>query len=292
MQHALRTVRYFQWNSGLVRRALSLLFRENQWYRIPFGPLRGIKIHYDREVNYHAMLGLWELENFSFLNRVLFKSEEKPGVVVDLGANLGLYSIWFRKSMGDHGVVHAFEPAPYALEKLKKHVEANGERNIRMVPMACADKEGTVTFFIGFHHHSSSLFEGWAGGGQTTPEKVEVASTTLDDYFFGNKLPLPNLIKMDIEGGGVYALKGCRRLAKEQRPFFFIESHTVAEDKAIGDFCLETGYAAYRLSDRNWVKDLRATHPQKDGVWGILFLVPSEKKSVMEKQIEKKWKSS
>ncbi len=279
MVKALRNIFYFRWNSGVVRHLLSFIYKENEWYKIPFGSLKGIKIHYDREVNYHAVLGLWELEHFHFLEKHVFSGNNPPKVIADVGANIGLYSIWFDRQMQGKGTVHAFEPAPYALKKLNEHIVQNHISHVIPVAKACTEKKSTINFFIGFHHHSSSLLESWAGGGQVKPEKIEVPGIPLDDYFTEGGFPFPDLIKMDIEGGGVFALKGCSRIAKEKRPYLFIESHNEEEDKAIGAFCLEHNYQAYHLAEERWVKNLQNPHPDPEGVWGNLFLTPTEKKS-------------
>ena len=56
-----------RWNSRLVRGILGLYYREGHVYRVPFGPLRGLRLRYNSTINYHAMLGLWEVANFRVL---------------------------------------------------------------------------------------------------------------------------------------------------------------------------------------------------------------------------------
>src|SRR5690348_15820744 len=87
---------------------------------------------------------------------------------------------------------------------------------------ACADKTGTMDFFIGFHHHSSSLDAEWARGEMDAAERVTVPATTLDDFFLQEKRAAPDLIKIDIEGGGTAALPGAKKCFAEKRPVVLI----------------------------------------------------------------------
>jgi hypothetical protein len=82
---------------------------------------------------------------------------------------------------------------------------------------------------------------------------------------------------MDIEGGGTKALPGAWRVLAESRPYLLVESHTPDEDKAISNVLTELDFRAYRLGDRRWVAHLDQTHPDPEGVWGTLLVVPAEK---------------
>jgi FkbM family methyltransferase len=139
---------------------------------------------------------------------------------------------------------------------------------------------GTVDFFVSHHHHASSLHADWAKAGHgTEPEKITVPVITLDSYFGDTRKTWPDLIKMDIEGGGTFALPGAARCFAEKRPFLLIESHTPDEDRAVSHILLHNDYQAYRLNTRKWVEDRLDTtpNPQSVGVWGTMFLCPTEK---------------
>jgi hypothetical protein len=144
--------------------------------------------------------------------------------------------------------------------------------------MACGDRNGESDFFIADHHHSSSLHSSWAGNG--TPgraRRIKVPVITLDSYFAQSTDGWPDLIKMDIEGGGTFALAGATRCFAEKRPYVIIESHTPQEDAAVSNVLTSYEYKAYRFDDKQWVQDRSATHPNPKGVWGTMFLCPEEK---------------
>lgn len=276
----LRNVR---WNSGLVRALLGMRYREGRVYRVPFGPLRGLQLRYSPAINYHAMLGLWEVANFrvlAALNRNGHSLIAPDAVVCDVGANIGLFSLWFAREYVPRGRVYAFEASPQTLERLGDHLTLNGASNIEVAPFACTDRIGPVEFFIGHHHHTSSLNAEWAGGDRIQPQKISVPGMTLDEFFLGAQPhPCPHFIKMDIEGGGVFALRGCDRVIAKTRPLFLIESHTPDEDRAIRDVIQQHNYAAYRVDNNQWVTAPDQVHPHPEGVWGTLLLCPSERRT-------------
>ena len=194
--------------------------------------------------------------------------------IESLGSNIGYYTLWFSKVALKRGRVYSFEPNPGIRAMLINNLELNGANNVEVVPFACSDRTGSVDFFIGSHHHRSSLDAHWAGENGT---KIVAEATTLDRFFApGSGRQPPAFIKMDIEGGGTFALPGCRQIFSDVRPFVLIESHTVAEDGAISDVLCQFGYDAFRLDDRMWVRKPEATYPHKEGVWGTLLLIPAE----------------
>ena len=71
-------------------------------------------------------------------------------VVADVGANLGIFSLWSTRLLeGREHRVFAFEPAPDTLTMLRENIAINGLGTIDVVPAACADREGTTEFFVG-----------------------------------------------------------------------------------------------------------------------------------------------
>ena len=284
LRQSLSDLRFGRLNSALARRLLTLVYREGNVYTVPFGQLRGVKLQYDPTINFHAMLGLWETESFDLLTRILnagILPDEAP-MLCDVGANAGIYSLFLAKQRPT-GTIYAFEPAP-VVERLRTNLGLNHVVNVNVVQRACSDKVGEEEFYLGYHHHASSLHADWAMGRQDHVQTIRVSTTTLDDYFFGAQArPSPDFIKIDIEGGGTLALKGCDRCIQDKRPLFLIESHTPDEDRAISNLVLKHDYQAFRLDNHRWVSALDQTHPNPDGVWGTLLLWPAEKRSQAEK---------
>ncbi|HUJ10287.1 MAG TPA: FkbM family methyltransferase [Verrucomicrobiae bacterium] len=279
----LNRLRNAEINSAVIRALLHRCYAEGEIYTVPFGFLRGCKLRYHERINYHAMLGLWEPENFRFLTRTLVEGGllRQDSIACDVGANIGLFSLWLSRWCVPNGHVYAFEAAPDTFEDLEDTMALNNATNVHLEPLACSDRCGSVEFFLGFHHHVSSLNAAWAAGERGQARKIAVDSTTLDDFFFGPRSDLqPSFIKMDIEGGGVFALQKCERCV-QARPYFLIESHTPEEDRAISNLVMQGDYAAFRLNNHKWVSAPQAVHPDPAGIWGTLFLCPQEKKAVL-----------
>ncbi|UCC94666.1 MAG: FkbM family methyltransferase [Candidatus Omnitrophota bacterium] len=279
MIETISKLKYAKVNSLFARKILGLYYKENKIYTIPFGPLRKIKMRYHTSINFHVMLGLWELDNFEILQRVLIKGKllRDNAVMCDVGANIGTYSLWFAKLIFPRGVVYAFEPSPTVVNIFTDNISINDFSNIQLMKVVCSDRVGNADFFIGYHHHTSSLQVQWAGGGKITPQKIVCEATTLDHFFYhAEGREGPDLIKMDIEGGATLALKGAGKCLRERRPLLLIESHSPQEDCAISTALVDCDYHAYRVNNRRWVKQRRQIFPHPDGVWGTLLICPAE----------------
>lgn len=278
---ALSRIFRLEFNSSILRFFLSLIYRPGRFYKIPAGQLKGVKIWYDRSINYHAVLGLWERRNFDLLDKVVKKLyEQKKGLVIyDVGANIGLFSLFFKRYTQVEVV--AFEAAAETLEKLKRNVDANEVGNIMVVSKAVADVDGTVDFFL-THHHKSSLLYAWASDrGVSEVKKVTVPAVSLDTFAKENPARQPDLIKIDVEGGGSSVLAGAKNVIESHRPIILFESHLPVEDAAVSELLLKYKYDAFRINDEKWVTKKSANYTDPEGVWGTMFLIPEERVSIL-----------
>jgi hypothetical protein len=93
-------------------RFLRFFYRPGCFYPFWIGPLRGLNIRYGANINIQEMLGLWERNNFAAIIRLrnagLFECT-RP-VMYDIGANFGLYALFFSRLLQSSGRVFAFEP--------------------------------------------------------------------------------------------------------------------------------------------------------------------------------------
>jgi len=141
---------------------------------------------------------------------VVKKIIKKGDIVLDLGANIGYYTLIFAKLVGDKGKVFAFEPEPNNFNLLKKNVEVNGYQNIVLIPKAVSSKTEKHKLYI-FDEDTGShtIIET-----EKNQKYIEIDSVCLDDYFvkFDGKI---NFIKMDIEGYEGEAIKGMTSLLQK-----------------------------------------------------------------------------
>jgi FkbM family methyltransferase len=267
-------------SSDTGKKLLSLRFKEGRFYKLMFGHLKGSKLLYRKDVNFHAILGLWEMDSISLLRR-LFKKFDLAGknlVIADVGANIGYYSMFFSKYLGPGTKIFAFEPSSSILSVLRKNIDVNDIRNVTILDKAVSNHTGKEEFFIGAHHHQSSLIGEWAEN-SSVGTKTSVDTITLDDFFSDiNEHRYPDIIKMDIEGGGTFALKGCNDCIVQKRPFILMECHTPDEDQAVIELLKKYNYSAFRIDTGKWVKNEEVNYTDREGVWGTMLLLPAESK--------------
>lgn len=145
--------------------------------------------------------GIWEKAETEVIKSLL-----RPGdTFIDVGANVGWYTLVASKAVGDRGRVIAFEPAPGSLEVLVRNVKENGVRNTKVEGKALSNKPGKLRLHIGATNkgHNSIL------GSTATDGFVDVEAVTLDDYLRTVDGRV-RLIKIDTEGAEGFILEGMR----------------------------------------------------------------------------------
>jgi FkbM family methyltransferase len=143
----------------------------------------------------------------------------RPGdLVVDVGANVGFFTLLLSRLVGKTGRVIAFEPMPHALDRLRAHVSLNRCENVTIRDCALGSSTGTEQLYLGPRHHTSIASMQPREGAQT----VEVACRTLDDELQGEAVI--RCMKIDAEGWEPQVLAGARRvLERDPAPFLIAE---------------------------------------------------------------------
>ncbi len=151
----------------------------------------------------------------------------QPGqIVYDVGAHVGYLTVYMSRLVGTNGQVIAFEPRPLNLVYLKKHISKNNVNNVLIIEAGVSDHTGTGKFD---RNHGT-------GTGRISDEgDLSIDLVVLDQLLKSGRIPPPNLIKMDIEGGEVQALPGARELLSSRRPSIVLSTH--GED--VHQFCVE-----------------------------------------------------
>jgi FkbM family methyltransferase len=131
-------------------------------------------------------------------------------VVVDVGANIGYYTLLFARRVGPGGHVYAFEPDPRNFELLRRNILQNGYTNVTCVPCAVSDCAGFGRLYRSADNRGDHrIYDSHDGR-----EAIDTRCISLDDYFVGVNRAV-NFIKMDIQGAEAQALRGmCRLLAR------------------------------------------------------------------------------
>jgi FkbM family methyltransferase len=145
--------------------------------------------------------GEWE----QYETRIFSETVEEGMVVVDIGANIGHYTLEAARRVGKAGKVFAFEPEPHNFSLLCRNIEANGYQNVVPVQMALSNRTGAARLTLspdnlGGHHFENSRENGKA---------VTVGVTTLDEYMREERQGI-DVIKMDAEGAEMGILEGMK----------------------------------------------------------------------------------
>jgi FkbM family methyltransferase len=155
------------------------------------------------------------LELFAFgvleplVTEIFEKTIRKGDVVLDIGANIGYYTLIAARKIGAEGRVYAFEPEPANFELLKKNVKLNNYRNVVLENKAVSNKNGTSKLYI----HPTST------GGHSLTQKsdvqIQVETVTVDSYF--EKMERIDLVKMDIEGAETLVIQGMSDVLRKNK---------------------------------------------------------------------------
>lgn len=166
----------------------------------------------------------------------------KGGVFIDVGANVGVYTIDLAPLFNK---VYAVEPWFY--EDLEKNIKDYKVTNVEILPVAAWDFNGVVT--IGFNNNSVPVpqvgFEG----------KI-VKSVKLDDVIKENF----RLLKVDVEGEAIHVLRGMERLLTNSKGFAIIEVHNHGESHGTFVYMTSLGWKLIRTMEEYRYKDLYHAH--------------------------------
>ncbi len=228
----------------LIRRSLNQAAPSGlSQVQVAAGGLQGIPFVLDMQAEKDYWLGTYEPE----LQQAVRDWLPKGSVVYDVGANVGYISLLLAQAAGDAGQVFAFEPLPANLERLAANLRLNPWAHVTCVAGAVVDRPGPVRFLA---HASGAMGKAAGSAGradQSYPDEIEVPGLTLDEFAYAGGHPVPQVIKMDIEGGEVLALQGMRRLLAEARPLLLLELHGPESARAAWHTLITAGYAILRM---------------------------------------------
>jgi FkbM family methyltransferase len=135
--------------------------------------------------------GVWE----PVITRMMVGHMRAGAVAVDVGANVGYYSLLMSRGVGPGGRVYAVEPAPTIRSRLEKNVALNGATNIKVVPYGISDRTERRSFH---------LSQGNSGGSHFAEVTIQgndgLELRPLDQIIATEDLSRVGLIKIDVEG--------------------------------------------------------------------------------------------
>lgn len=174
----------------------------------------------DDAVSIAIYLEEYEVSEITFIHKML-----KPGMVfVDVGANIGLYSVIAAKLVGEKGQVYSFEPASETYNRLQLNISHNKCNNVVPLKMAISEDIGVASMKVVGDGYSA-----WSSLGNTIEGKEvvlqDVQTVSLDSIAHEyNLLGNIDLIKIDVEGWERNVLTGARMVMSESKaPIMMVE---------------------------------------------------------------------
>lgn len=181
--------------------------------------INGLKL----KVNSHSVLAkpLYTNFGFEFEERKALKYLIKPGMIVlDIGANIGFYSIIFAKLVGNSGKVFSFEPYPFIADYLYDNIELNNFTNIFVFKKAISDRNGLADFYIfpsGQDVYNSLGAKTRIVENIYATKQIKVETITIDKFCEVNNLKKIDFIKIDVEGNEEKVLLGAQNILKANK---------------------------------------------------------------------------
>lgn len=175
-------------------------------------------------------------------NRICFFGEWEPSItavfrkllrpgdrVIDVGANIGYFTILSSMLVGETGRVFAFEPSVETRSRLHRNLELNGIQNVSVIPSAAWNETGTATFNKHPSDRGGSSLRSIEGSIETETVDLVPIESAIDEAEW-SKI---RLVKIDIEGAECHGVEGMARLLESNRDVVVI---TEMEDPKLQRF--------------------------------------------------------
>ncbi len=174
----------------------------------------------------------------------------RPGaVVLDVGANIGTFTIPLAHAVGAEGVVHTFEPHPRLRSRLLQNLALNNLQNVVVSPLGLSSQAGSATLY------GSSSFNQGASSLRPSPdarEPFECELSTVDDYTASLGMARIDIVKVDTEGSDLSVLLGARSVLERCMPHVLVEANPIgmlgfgSSPQELLRFLLGLGYRVWR----------------------------------------------
>lgn len=179
--------------------------------------------------------GPFEAAEREYASRVVASGS---GWAIDVGANVGVFSVAIAQALGPDAQLIAVEPLADNVGRMRRHLSASGIDRVSIVQAALSSQPGYARLWRTPDAAYASLVNGQGPGA----EAVNVEVTTLDDVWVRYGRPPVSIVKIDIEGAEVEALRGGALLLAACRPVLLIEIDDDSRMREIESLLSGSGY--------------------------------------------------
>jgi len=221
----------------------------------------------------------YEIDTESVIMTLLGKGD----VFLDIGGNVGMASLAARSVVGPEGQVYTFEPNPNVAAINREALRRNSITNVELREAAISDRPGIADLFVPFRNHGEATLGGKPDGAEGY--KVEVQLVTGSQIADLDRI---DLIKIDVEGHELTAMRALREVFEKQRPPVICElmgEHLLRSGSKPSEVLGLAHDANYRCFEMHGIADglfrvraiLTALDDAPDGISCKILLVPAER---------------
>lgn len=168
---------------------------------------------------------------------------ESGDIVMDVGSNLGLFSMFASSRVGGGGAIYAFEPVSKTKEFLERNVKDNDIKNCVIVDKALGDTNKEIDIFINDNNLGGSSI----GKKEKSNRMEKIDQITLDDFVAENNIEKVDFIKADIEGAERNMLVGAEKTIKRFKPKIAVCTYHLPDDPEVLENILKDFVPEYNI---------------------------------------------
>ena len=230
--------------------------------------------------------------------QIIPKFCKSGSIVMDIGANVGEWTLNMAKMVGDTGRVFSIEPNPSMAQALKKTVAINNLSQVSIFQGAMSNQTGHLDLTIPYTQDGQALPFGSQMGNEYTPPSKDVAvswgamattktikiqTTSIDSYISDKGIPKLDFIKVDVEGHEKYVIEGGIQTLRTFKPALFLEVgvETLEDRQIIADQLRELSYEIVGIIlhdgvvEVNWSQYINLQEPFELAYFVNVLFLPS-----------------
>lgn len=163
----------------------------------------------------------------------------RPGLVVEIGANIGTHSVPIAKALAaQRRQMVVIEPQTFIFQNLCANLALNALMNVRALPFACGERDTTLHFAL-FDYASDGNFGGVSMSVEPFPSSMPVPCRRVDGLIGEHEV---GLLKVDVEGFELAALMGAEATIERSRPILYVENDRIEKSDALIDWIRAKNY--------------------------------------------------
>lgn len=196
-----------------------------------------ISFQYRETLGWSSLLyGTFELKELEFVQKYLRPSD----LALDIGANVGLYSVLMGVTVGGAGRVFAFEPSPANVLRLRENLQRNHLESAQVFPCALGEQDGHLALHLAQDPAYPSLVQ--VESGLSSGAYITVEVCRLDGVWEKLGRPMVAFAKIDVEGAEMAVIQGAPNFLRACKPTLLIEANSVKQLEHIDQLLKPLGY--------------------------------------------------